>query len=256
MALGLDHLYFARHLDHGTFFFHGAVSFSFGRRNINHVTLLFLVAVRFLNIIGNFDGVTSGLLVTIGFGFEIFNLDGDAFLFAFINIDGFGAWNLDLDAFLDLLTVRLLDSVRYINKSAVGNLYINANSLRAGNLGGNLSGNIFANCFWDFFADRPLSPAFFLFRRARMAFIDFNGFANLFNLGFYFVFIYSSFMTFLFSNSGALFFFLVLGDISEMLFTFHVAFRLKLEVWDILGDFFTDILTLLLRPQERDLAGF
>ena len=214
------------------------------------------MAVRFLNIVGNFDGVTSGLLVTIGFGFEILNLDGDTFLFALININGLGAWNLDLDAFLDLLTVRFLDNVRNINKSAVGNLNINANSLRAGNLGGDLSGNIFANCFRDLYTDRPLSPAFFLFRRTRMAFINFNGFTNRFNLCFYLVFIYSGFVTFLFSNGGTLFFFLVLGDISEMLFTFHVAFRLKLEIWDHLGDFFTDILTLLLRPQERDLAGF
>ena len=146
MTLGLDDLDFARHLDHDTFFFHGAVGFSFGRRNVNHVTLLFLVAVRFLNIIGNFDGVTSGLLVTIGFGFEIFNLEGDTFGFAFFNIDSFGGWNLYFDAFLDLLTVRFLDSVGNINKSAMGNLNIDANSLRAGNLGGDFSGDIFANC--------------------------------------------------------------------------------------------------------------
>ena len=57
-----------------------------------------------------------------------------------------------------------------------------------------------------------------------MAFIYQNIFANLFNLGFYFVFIDSGFMTFIFSQGGTFFFFLVLGDILEMLFTFHVTF--------------------------------
>ena len=157
MTLRLDNLDFAWHLDHDTFFFHGAVGFSFGRRNVNHVTLLFLVAVRFLNIIGNFDGVTSGLLVTIGFGFEIFNLDGDTFLFAFINIDGFGAWNFNLNAPSDFNGVRLLDSVGYVNENTVRNLDIFANSLGTRDHLGDCPGDIFANLLGDLLTDRPLS---------------------------------------------------------------------------------------------------
>ena len=149
MTLGLDDLNFARHLDHGTFFFHGAVSFSFGRRNVNHITLLFLVAVRFLNFIGNFDRLALGLLVTIGFGFEIFNLYGDTFLFAFFNEDGFGSWNLNLDTFLDLLTVRFLDSIGYINENTVRNLDIFANSLGTRDHLGDCPGDIFANLLGD-----------------------------------------------------------------------------------------------------------
>ena len=57
-----------------------------------------------------------------------------------------------------------------------------------------------------------------------MAFINQNVFTNLFNLGFNLVFIDSGFMTLLFSHGGTFLFFLVLGDILEMLFTFQVAF--------------------------------
>ena len=133
MALGLDDLYFAWHLDHGTFFFHGAVSFSFGGRNINHIALLILVAVRFFNSVGNLDGVAFG--------------------FAVININGLGGWNLDINALLDLLTVRFLDNVGYLNNSAVRNLDINANGLGAGNLSGDLLGDIFANLLGNFCTD-------------------------------------------------------------------------------------------------------
>ena len=87
-----------------------------------------------------------------------------------------------------------------------------------------------------------------------MAFLNFNHFASRFNLGFYLVFINNSFMTFLFS--GTFFPFLVLGDILEVLFRYHVAILLKLDVRDLFGDFGTDVFTLLLRPQERNLTGF
>ena len=89
-----------------------------------------------------------------------------------------------------------------------------------------------------------------------MAFLNFNRFANRFNLGFYLVFINNSVMTFLFSDGGTFFFFLVLGDILEVLFRYHVAILLKLDVRDLFGDFGTDVFTLLLRPQERNLTGF
>ena len=256
MTLGLNNLNFAWHLDHCTLVFHGAVSFSFGGGNINHVALLLLVAVRFLDGVGNFDGVAFGLLVTIGFSFVVGDLDGYTFGFALVNINGLGSVNLDLGTFLDLLAVRFLDSVRYINKSAVGNLDIDANSLGAGNLGGDLSGDIFANLFGDLLADRPLSPAVFLFRRARITLVNKNGFANIFNLGFYLVFHDSSFMTFLLKSGGASLFLFDLGDILKVLFTFIVTFLLKLEVGNLPRDFVTNLLTLLFRSQERYLAGF
>ena len=87
-----------------------------------------------------------------------------------------------------------------------------------------------------------------------MAFLNFNHFASRFNLDLYLVFINNSFMTFLFS--GTFFSFLVLGDILEVLFRYHVAILLKLDVRDLFGDFGTDVFTLLLRPQERNLTGF
>ena len=133
VTLGLDNLDLARHLDHGTSFFHGAVSFSFGGRNINHIALLILVAVRFFNSVGNLDGVAFG--------------------FAVININGLSGWNLDIYTFLDLLTIRFLDNVGYLNNFAVRYLYINANCFGAGNLGGDLLGDIFANLLGDLCTD-------------------------------------------------------------------------------------------------------
>ena len=186
MTLGLDNLDLARHLDHGTSFFHGAVSFSFGGGNVNHVALLILVAVRFINSVGNLDGVAFG--------------------FAVINIDGLSGWNLDINTFLDFLTVRFLDNVGYLNNSAVRNLDINANSLGAGNFGGDLLGDIFANLLGDLCTDRPLSPAIFLFRRTGMAFVNHDGFTNIYNLGFYLVFHDSGFVAFIFCDGGTLFF--------------------------------------------------
>ena len=212
------------HLNLGTSFFHGAISFSFGGTNVNHVALGLLVAERFLNLVGYLDGVAFGFLVAVGFSFKVLDLDDDALGFAVINIDGLGAWNLDLDALLDLFAVRFLDNVRNIDKNAVGNLDINADGLGARNLGGDLFGDIFANNLGDLCTEGPLGPAIQLFGRARMAFVNHDGLANLFNLGFYLVFHDSGFVAFLFGDGGTLFFWPVLGDILEMLFAFCGAF--------------------------------
>ena len=230
MTLGLDNLDLARHFDHGTFFFHGAISFSFGGGNVNHVALLFLVAVRFFNSVGNLDGVAFG--------------------FAVINIDGLSGWNLDINTFLDFLTVRFLDNVGYLNNSAVRNLDINANGLGAGNFGGDLLGDIFANLLGDLCTDRPLSPAIFLFRRTGMAFINHDGFTNIYNLGFYLVFHDCSFMTFLFSDGCTLFFWLGFGDIPEALFAFCLAFLIHVEIRDHFGDFGANFLAFFIIPER------
>ena len=218
LALGLNNLLLKRHLNLGTFFFHGAECFSFSGGYINHVAFLLLVAERFLNFVSNFDGVAFGLLVTVGFSFKIFDLYDDTFGFTLINIDGLGGWNLNLDTLLNFLTVRFFDNVRNINKSAFGNLDINTNCLGAGNLGGDLFGNILANNFGNLCTEGPLAPAIQLFRRARMAFINHDGIANLFNLGFYLVFHDGGFVTFLFSDGGTFFFLPYFGYILKVLF--------------------------------------
>ena len=99
-------------------------------------------------------------------------------------------------------------------------------------------------------------PAIFLERRAWVAFINVDGLANLFNFSVFSFLHDSGFMTFLLSSGGAFLFFLVLGDILEMLFRYHVALLLKPDIRDLFGDFGTNIFTLLLRPQERNLTGF
>ena len=117
------------------------------------MALLLLVAVRFIYSVRNLDSLALGFLVAIGFGFVVGDLNHVAFLFAVINQDGFGGRKFNLNALFNLDGVRLLDSVGYINKNAVGNLDINTNSLRAGNLGGYLTGDIFANRLRDLCTD-------------------------------------------------------------------------------------------------------
>ena len=99
-------------------------------------------------------------------------------------------------------------------------------------------------------------PAIFLERKAWMAVINIDGLANLFNFGVSSFLHDSGFMTFLLSGGGAFLFFLVLGDILEMFFRYHLALLLKLDIRDLFGDFGTNIFTLLLRSQERNLTGF
>ena len=176
MALGLDNLNLTGHLDHGTSVLHVAVSFSFGRANVNHVAFLYRMAVRYLNWVGNLDGNAFGLGVTVAFGFPVLDLNDCAFGFAFRNIDSFGA----------------------------------------GNLGGDCFGDILANNLGDLCTNRPLGPAIFLFRRARMAFINHNGFTFVYNLGFNLVF-----------HDG-----------------------------DHFGDILTNILTYFLRHHDRNFTGF
>ena len=115
------------------------------------MALLLLVAVRFIYSVRNLDSVALGFLVAIGFGFIVGDLNHVAFLFAVINQDGFGGRKFNLNALFNLDGVRLLDSVGYINKNAVGNL--DTDSLRAGNLGGDLAGDIFANRLRDLCTD-------------------------------------------------------------------------------------------------------
>ena len=158
-----------------------------------------------------------------------------------------------MDTFLDWLTERFLDNVGYINSNAVGNLDIFANSLGAWNLSGDLFGNIFANFLGDLCTDRPLSPALFLSGKARMAFINHNRVANIYNLGCDLVFHDGDFVTFLFGDGGALLFLPDLGNILETFFTFLVAFCLKLDIRDLLGDFFTDLLTFCIIPKRKKL---
>ena len=191
------------------------------------------MAVRFFNSVGNLDGVAFG--------------------FAVINIDGLSGWNLDIYAFLNFLTVRFLDNVGYLNNSAVRNLDINANGLGAGNLGGDLLGDIFANLLGDLCTDRPLSPAIFLFRRTGMAFVNHDGFTNIYNLGFYLVLHNSGFMTFIFCDGGTLFFWLGFGDIPEALFAFCGAFFIQIEIGDHLGNFGADFLAFFIIPKRQKL---
>ena len=89
-----------------------------------------------------------------------------------------------------------------------------------------------------------------------MAFINVDSLANLFNFSVFSFLHNSGFMTFFLSGGGAFLFFLVLGDILEMLFRYHVALLLKPDIRDLFGDFGTNVFTLLLRPQERNLTGF
>ena len=138
----------------------------------------------------------------------------------------------------------------------MGNLDGPANLLWAGNLGGDLFGDILANFLGDLGTNRPLGPAIFFFRKARMAFINHNGFAFVDNLGFNLVFHDSDFGTFLFGDGGTLFFGPGFGDISEACFAHCFAFRHNLEIWDHFGDILTNILTLFLRHHDRNLTGF
>ena len=98
----------------------------------------------------------------------------------------------------------------------MGNLDGPANLLWAGNLGGDLFGDILANFLGDLGTNRPLGPTIFFFRKTRMAFINHNGFAFVYNLGFNLV--------------------------------FHDS--------DHFGDILTNILTLFLRHHDRNLTGF
>lgn len=231
----LDNLDLTRHFDHGTFFFHGAISFCFGGGNVNHVALLVLVAVRLFNSVGNLDGVAFG--------------------FAVRNIDDLSGWNFDIDAFLDWLTVGFFDNVGYLNNSAFGNLDINANGLGARNLGGDTLGDIFANLLGDLCTDRPLSPATCLFRRTGMTFINHDGFANINNLGFYLVFHDSGFTTFRFSDGSTLCFWPGFGDIPEALLAFCGAFFIHIEIGDLFGDFRADFLAFFIIPKRQKLKN-
>ena len=89
-----------------------------------------------------------------------------------------------------------------------------------------------------------------------MAFINVDGLANLFNFSVFLFLHDSGFMTFLLSGGGTFLFLSDLGDILEMLFRYHLALLLKLDIRDLFGDFGTNVFTLLLRPQERNLTGF
>ena len=86
-----------------------------------------------------------------------------------------------------------------------------------------------------------------------MAFLNFNRFANRFNLGFYLVFINNSVMTFLFSDGGTLFFWLGFGDIPEALFTFTGAFFIHIEIGDHFRDFGADFLAFFIIPKRQKL---
>ena len=101
LALGLDNLNLAGHLDHGASVLHVAVSFSFERADVNHVAFLYRMAVRYLNWVGNLDGNAFGLGVTVAFGFPVLDLNDFAFWFAFRNIDGFGGINFDINTLLN-----------------------------------------------------------------------------------------------------------------------------------------------------------
>ena len=89
-----------------------------------------------------------------------------------------------------------------------------------------------------------------------MAIINVDGLADLFDFSVFLFLHDSGFMTLLLSDGGALLFLFDLLDILEVLFRYHVAILLKLDVRDLFGDFGTDVFTLLLRPQERNLTGF
>ena len=157
MALGRNNLLLKGHLNLGTSFFHGAISFSFGGTNVNHVALGLLVAERFLNLVGYLDGVAFGFLVAVGFSFKVLDLDDDALGFAVINIDGLEGRNLNLNALLDFNGVRLLDNIGYVDDSTTRNLDIFANSLGTRDHLGDCPGDIFANFLGDLLTDRPLS---------------------------------------------------------------------------------------------------
>ena len=89
-----------------------------------------------------------------------------------------------------------------------------------------------------------------------MAIINVDGLANLFNFSVFSFLHDSGFMTLLLSDGGALLFLFDLLNILEVLFRHHLALLFKLVVRDLFGDFGTNVFTLLLRPQERNLTGF
>ena len=83
-----------------------------------------------------------------------------------------------------------------------------------------------------------------------MAFVNHDGFTNIYNLGFYLVFHDCSFMTFLFSDGCTLFFWLGFGDIPEALFTLCGAFLIHVEIGDHFGDFGANFLAFFIIPER------
>ena len=83
-----------------------------------------------------------------------------------------------------------------------------------------------------------------------MAFINHDGFTNIYNLGFYLVFHDCGFVTFLFCNGGALFFWLGFGDIPEVLLTFCGTFFIHVEIRDHFGVFGADFLAFCIIPER------
>ena len=88
-----------------------------------------------------------------------------------------------------------------------------------------------------------------------MAFINHDGFANIYNLSFYLVFHDSGFMTFCFFDGGTLCFWLSFGDISEALFAFCGAFFIQIEIRDHFGDFGADFLAFFIIPKRQKLKS-
>ena len=86
-----------------------------------------------------------------------------------------------------------------------------------------------------------------------MAFVNHDGFANIYNLGFYLVFHDSGFVTLIFCDGGTLFFWLGFGDIPEALFTFSGAFLIHIEIRDHFGDFGADFLAFFIIPKKHKL---
>ena len=117
-------------------------------------------------------------------------------------------------------------------------------------------GDILANFLGDLGTNRPLGPAIFFFRKARMAFINHNGFAFVDNLGFNLVFHDSDFGTFLFGDSGTFLFGPGFGDIPGALLALRFAFRHNLDIRDHFGDILTNILTFFFGHHDRNLTGF
>ena len=83
-----------------------------------------------------------------------------------------------------------------------------------------------------------------------MAFVNHDGFTNIYNLGFYLVFHDSGFVTLIFCDGGTLFFWLGFGDIPEALFTLCGAFLIHVEIGDHFGDFGANFLAFFIIPER------